>query len=224
MFIDIHTHQQFPDSVDEIHLFNIILKEKEPVHLPTSYFTAGIHPWFLPEDEEQVFRQLEELLSNPRCLAVGECGIDWVCKSPKSYQEKIFIRQIALAEKYHKPIMLHVVRAFPEIIRLKKSRKKEIPWIIHGFLGNEAQREQLSRHDFYFSIGMPALSAVSMQAVIPHLPQDHLFIETDESNWDMEKIGSELANRLQIPPAKLKARILSNFQNIFLRNSILYNI
>jgi Tat protein secretion system quality control protein TatD with DNase activity len=86
-------------------------------------------------------------------VAIGECGLDRNIDLPLDIQTSIFKRHIELAETLQKPLVIHCVRAFSELIALKKNTKSTVPWIIHGFHKKEEVFQQLLKHDFYFSFG-----------------------------------------------------------------------
>ena len=86
-------------------------------------FSAGLHPWDVTGHDEEAFRNLEELIAKPQVLAVGECGFDTLKGPSHELQEQAFVRQVELSERYGKPMILHVVRDFDSVIRLRKQLK-----------------------------------------------------------------------------------------------------
>ena len=89
-------------------------------------------------------------------------------------QEKAFIRQVDLSEKTGKPMILHVVRDFDTVIRLRKQLKPTQSWLIHGYRGGPEQMEQLHRSGLEVSFGLK-YNPESLRQV----PSDRLFLETD---------------------------------------------
>lgn len=80
-----------------------------------------------------------------------------------------------LSETLGKPLILHIVKSFPEIIALKKQWKPAQPWIIHGFRGKPQLARELLAHGFHLSYGKkynPASLALT--------PASRLLRETDE--------------------------------------------
>ena len=138
------------------------------------YFSAGLHPWDVTGSDEDKFRVLEELVANPRILAVGECGFDTLKGPAHELQEYAFIRQAELSERFHKPMILHVVRDFESVIRLRKQLKPTQPWLIHGFRGNPTQMNQLFVQGIFVSFGLKH-NPESLKQV----PSTRLFLETD---------------------------------------------
>ena len=137
-------------------------------------FSVGLHPWDVTGHDEEAFRNLEELLAKPQVLAVGECGFDTLKGPSHELQEQAFIRQVELSERYGKPMILHVVRDFDSVIRLRKQLKPSQKWIIHGFRGGPQQMEQLYSNGILVSFG-PKHNPETIRQV----PPDRLYLETD---------------------------------------------
>ncbi|MBO6077902.1 MAG: TatD family hydrolase [Bacteroidaceae bacterium] len=138
------------------------------------FYSAGLHPWDVTGSDEEQFRALEKLLAQPQVLAVGECGFDRLKGPSHELQEKAFIRQFELSENLGKPMILHVVRDFDTVIRLKKELKPTQKWLIHGFRGGSEQMEQLHRSGLEVSFGLK-YNPESLKII----PSDRLFLETD---------------------------------------------
>ena len=138
------------------------------------FYSAGLHPWDVTVSDEEQFRELEKLLAQPQVLAVGECGFDRLKGPSHKLQEKAFIRQFELSENLGKPMILHVVRDFDTVIRLKKELKPTQKWLIHGFRGGSEQMEQLHRSGLEVSFGLK-YNPESLKRI----PSDRLFLETD---------------------------------------------
>ena len=138
------------------------------------FFSAGLHPWDVTGDDEDKFRILEEAVANPLVLAVGECGFDTLKGPSHELQEQAFVRQVRLSEQYAKPMILHVVRDFDSVIRLRRTLKPVQPWLIHGFRGGPEQMNQLYSQGILVSFGLKH-NPESLKSV----PWDRLFVETD---------------------------------------------
>ena len=169
--LDIHTHvlPQVPGTA-LVCIGCGPLPENEEGH----WFSAGLHPWDVTEDFDTQLNMVESLLANPRVAAVGECGFDTLKGPSHDLQEQAFIRQIELSEHYAKPMILHVVRDFDSVIRLRRTLKPEQPWLIHGFRGGPEQMSQLYSHGILVSFGLKH-NHESLKTV----PSNRLFLETD---------------------------------------------
>lgn len=221
MLIDVHTHLNFPEDPQELHLYNLIVTEMKPEVPDSGYFSAGIHPWFISEDSDSAFENLENIVKLDQCLAIGECGLDSLRGPAPEIQQRIFQHQVQLAESVSKPIIIHAVRSYNSLIRIKKSLKSKVPWVLHGFSGNPQQFNELLRHGFYFSVGPGSLPRLIKHEILAQIPFDKLFLETDESEKSLFSLYQEMAIQMQVEMTQLESLINSNFRNIFLRNSIL---
>ena len=149
------------------------------------YYSAGIHPWY----NYFSINNIEQLIKNKsNIIAIGECGIDKM-KSQNSISKQIELlkAQINLSEQYQLPLILHIVKGFNEIIKLKKDLKPNQPWIIHGF-NNYKQTKNLVDEGFYLSFGNALTVNKKLQNVFKDVPINHIFLETDDNAIEIEKI------------------------------------
>lgn len=121
-------------------------------------FSVGLHPWSV--QAESLPCELEKVrawASLPFVSSIGEVGLDKVCLVPMELQQKAFIEQIRIAEEYHKPMVIHMVRSTQELLSCCNETKKKIgtlpQMVIHGFRGKAPLAEQLIRSGFYLSFG-----------------------------------------------------------------------
>lgn len=213
MFVDIHTHKIKPGaSVQILNVFAQYLDEK----IPDQLFSAGIHPWHLETvNIETCLEALDKACRLKNLAAVGECGLDKLTKTTFARQKNIFERQVFLAEKYNKPLIIHSVKTSNEVLLLKKERRSSIPWILHGFHGNQETTKQLLRHDFYFSVGESLLRNSKLQQVLRQIPVDRLFFESDEREIPIEKIYLFAAKIFETDIDQLIEAIAANFKKLF---------
>lgn len=207
-FIDIHTHKE---SGDKHALNNIIVNQDYTVD-PTKYYSIGIHPWYLDTDvilQEQLKKIVQEIKANPQIIAIGECGLDKLINQSLDKQQTIFDKQIELSETFQKPLIIHCVKYWQEIINIHKTIKPKMPWIIHGFRGKPQLAEDLLKNNIYLSVG-EHFNKNSLQII----PTKNLFIETDESKLDIKNIYNKVANTLNISIDYLQQQITENAQNI----------
>lgn len=165
---DWHTHRLRHNAIVDIDptgLSNVQLRSIMP--LGRGYkFSVGIHPWNVGRYSLRDLLMLRALASRPDVVAIGETGLDTIHakneypNSMESVGDNLYSQQLSLL-KYHiqiseesaKPLILHIVRRFPEIIRLKKELTPSQPWIIHGFRGKPQLARELIHHGFYLSFG-----------------------------------------------------------------------
>ena len=129
----------------------------------------GIHPWYVSDLPENVMVDLENLLIQNPNTHIGEIGLD-KCKDDFYKQEEIFILQLELAEKLKRPVHIHCVRAWSEMLPILKGHK-DLKYLFHGFSGDKNVIRFLSDYNAYFS--------VNRTTKIPLISTDRLLIESD---------------------------------------------
>lgn len=182
------------------------------------YFSVGLHPWFIAERNiDDAMRSIASAAAHPDLLAIGECGLDRCIATPMAAQIDVFIRQIQIAEQFGKPIIIHCVRAFDELLRIKKQIATIQPWIIHGFTGKQALAEQLIKHGCYLSFGKILLNIDNpVIRTLKSIPIDRLFLETDAaSDVNIGEIYASAAKILDLDDATLQRHIVANFKRVF---------
>ena len=118
VFPDIHTHVE--NGVAGA--FRLVCRPPEGfVPLGGHCYSVGIHPWSLAGDmpAECVWQMLSDAVCLPQVWAVGEAGLDKLAAAPMSLQEEVFVRQALLAERAGKPLVIHLVKAVDELLRVR---------------------------------------------------------------------------------------------------------
>lgn len=90
-------------------------------------------------------------------------------------QWEVFAAQIQMSEEYHRPMTLHVVKAFDLVLAARKRFQPQQKWTIHGFRGKAETARQLLAAGFDLSFGR-RYNAEALAAV----PTDRRHFETDE--------------------------------------------
>lgn len=212
-FVNIHTHSPNSENIEVINQF--VQNNWKP---QSNYFySLGLHPWHISDFEIDLeIEKLKRLAGNPQIVAIGECGLDRAIETPLEKQEEVFRKQIEITESVNKPLIIHSVKSYPDLIRIKKSTKSHIPWILHGYSGNKQTTDQLLSHDFYFSFSTIILkNQAKLIESLKIIPLNKLFFETDESSGQIETIYTFAAKTLQLPLEELKAKIFKNFKSVF---------
>lgn len=211
--IDLHTHQF--KSASSIQILNTFAQDL-PLPEDENIYSAGLHPWHLGlVNPDKCMEALDLSAGNENMVAIGECGLDRFITINFAIQEKYFRKQIEIAQKHCKPLIIHCVRAFPELIKLKKEYHSTIPWIIHGYQGNGATTLQLIQHHFYFSLGESLLTNQQKRNIVALIPLDHLFLETDDREIPISTMYSLASQVLKIDEDNLSRIILENYQRLF---------
>lgn len=154
--MDFHTHNiMATDAIINMSKAWLLSPELFKPRAEATY-SVGIHPWWtIDKDEtERMLHNLPQLLSHPQVVALGECGLDALQGASLEEQERIFIAQIAFAEKFNQPVTLHIVRCFDRLLRLKKQLKPTTQWTVHGFRGKPTLAQQLLRAGLDLSFGV----------------------------------------------------------------------
>ena len=119
-YFNLHTHQ-YSNQPDVLELVNQYPQEFDP-KIP--FYSIGIHPLFIDENRlESDLLVVDEKLGMAECLALGECGLDKRSETQFELQQTVFEKQLAMAEKHQKPVVIHCVAAFQELIEIKKRLK-----------------------------------------------------------------------------------------------------
>ena len=208
-FFNIHTHVSVHPESEILSL--------APEELSTDnrsfYASVGIHPWTLTEENADIqWETLHESIKDKRIVAIGECGLDKLKGPSMELQTAIFKQEATLAENCSLPLIIHCVKAFNELIQLKKEISPCQPWIIHGFRGKLPLTLDCIRHGFYLSIGS-RFQADALKAI----PLDRLFIETDESEESIESIYQRIAEIKGISQQELLEAINKNVREVFFK-------
>jgi TatD DNase family protein len=210
---NLHIHQSSKQGNTEI--VNVYPWE---YHENDKYMSIGIHPWYIDEQRlAEDLKTIENQMSNPKFMAIGECGLDKRIEIPFTLQEEIFKQQLQLAQQYKKPVIIHCVNAYQEVMVLKKSLKITIPLIIHGFSKGLTLANDLIANGFYLSFGKYLLLNDDLGQVLKLLPLDKCFLETDNSQFSLDEIYDKASEILNIDKNNLIERQKNNFEKVFLQ-------
>ncbi len=148
------------------------------------YFAVGVHPYHAEEYNREF---LEKFITHPKCVAVGECGLDYYrlpkdrdeIEEEKRLQKEIFIDQIKLANKFKLPLIVHIRDASIDSLNILKEYAGDKGGVLHCYNANE-ELLKLS-NSFYYGIGgvLTFKNAKKLVKVYHKIPQDRVLIETD---------------------------------------------
>ena len=207
---NLHTHNR------DLHPEHIAIHNVYPEQLsgnqelPTP-FSCGIHPWFInPEHLPLQLECLHTHLPDLACVAIGESGLDKLCTVPMEQQTEVFRKMVDLSEQGEKPLIIHCVKAWPELLAIHREVHPRQPWIIHGFRGNPALARQLIRNGFYLSFGK-LFNPESVQS----LPTGSFFLETDDKEFDISTLYQQIARLRNCTPEQLAAQITQQANMMF---------
>lgn len=201
--IDTHAHlsKRFCDIV-KVEGTQVILAasnltdSKENVELAKKnkgqfWAAVGIHPQCTdPENTDPVDKQLnllDDLIKNNKCIvAIGETGLDFTSPPPgerersREEQEKLFRKQIEMAQKYKLPLIIHARKAMDEVLGILGEYKGS-QGVLHCYTGGKKRVQKVLNlgKDWYLGIDGNLTYEVGLAEVAAAIPKDRLILETD---------------------------------------------
>ena len=223
IFFDLHSHRPSQQSED-VTIISVDLCDQSSLlsvdiakNIHPGYYSAGIHPWYI---DKTFIHEVRKLALLPSVVAIGETGLDKITAAGTDtfkLQQELFMEHIALSEKVKKPLIIHCVKAWDELLHICKSAKPTMPWIIHGFRGKAALAGQLMDAGLYLSFGANH-NTDSLKAA---WKQHRLLAETDDTNTDIRYVYKQIANNLDITVKELSDSIEKIFKSEFFDNRYL---
>jgi TatD DNase family protein len=206
MIIDTHCHLddgRFDSDLDDVlkraknaEVSGILIPGADIFDLPKAkeisyrydniFYAAGVHPYHHKNYEQSI---LEEYLQDERCIAVGECGLDYF-RLPESEEEKtkekaaqkeIFTAHIKLAAKFAKPLIVHIRDANEDSFDIlnKYAVSMGVTGVLHCY--NASKLLLKLQESFYFAMGgvLTFQNAKNLVEILPKIPKERLLFETD---------------------------------------------
>ncbi|WP_207429696.1 TatD family hydrolase [Pedobacter sp. SYSU D00535] len=215
MYIDIHTHLKDPKPGVKA-IANLIVGEDNFASSKGLIYSAGIHPWYIQlEHQELQLQNLRELLSMEKVVFLGECGLDRLKGPAFSIQLEVFKEQLLMAEEFKKPVIIHCVKSFSELVQIRQNLKLSIPLIVHGFNNNRQIAAQLLKYGFRLSFGAALLQENSnAAAMVKDIPEQSLFLETDDRDVSIEDVYQTAARLRNISLNRMRDIIFANWMSL----------
>lgn len=203
MFIDTHAHltdKAFADNVDEIikkakecMVTNIITSSfdlsssNEAVNLAEKYESVyasiGIYPEYADDYNQKIEDSLEELAKNKKVVAIGEIGLQYTDGMPSHEKQKeVFIRQLQLAHRLKKVVVIHCREAYGDLIDLLKENKNILTGgTLHCYSGSYEIAKEAIKLGFYISVGGVSTfkNAQNVREMLKKVPLENMILETD---------------------------------------------
>jgi len=204
MIIDTHTHlddDRYDDDLDTViqrakqeGVESFIIPGADPKTLQKAvdiaqkydnvYFAVGVHPYDASNYDKDF---LEHFITHPKCVAVGECGLDYYrlpddeekIAKEKALQKEVFLDQIDLANQYNKPLIVHIRDASSDSLEILQSHTPKCGGVLHCYNADESLLKL--KDNFYYGIGgvITFKNAKKLINVYPKIPLDRVIIETD---------------------------------------------
>ncbi len=199
-----------------------------------AFFAVGVHPYDAARYDRA---QMERFIEHPKCVAVGEIGLDYhrlpeeseAVEMTRKLQHEVFVDQIDLANRYGKPLIVHIRDASRDAQAVLETHAAEAGGVLHCYNADHALLA-LAERGFYFGIGgvITFKNAKKLIEVFPRIPEDRLLIETDgpyltphpyrgERNEPAycELIAEKMAELSGIPLADMQRMCRENTQRLF---------
>jgi len=218
-YIDIHNHGSKPVS-GVFSVETLMAHEgRKPENVKGLTFSFGIHPWHLDEkNHDNLLAQVILNAANPLVAAIGEAGFDRIKGPSPELQARTFEEQVLIAGENKKPVVIHCVKAWDELLMENKRLKPKIPWLVHGFRGKPALAQQLVSKGMYLSFWFDFVMRPEAVPLLKSVPKERFFLETDGSGIDIRDIYNKVSIDLGLTVEELKRTIFSNFNQFFNKN------
>jgi TatD DNase family protein len=204
MLVDSHCHLDFPDLyadldaviaradaagvgrmvtistyVAKFDTYRAIAERDERV-----FFTVGTHPHNAAAEPDTAVAALVLLSAHPRCVAIGEAGLDYhYDKSPRDVQRRVFRTHIAAARETGLPLIIHARDADDDMIEILTSEMREgrFDAVLHCFSSTEQLAQVGVELGFYVSFSgiVTFKRSEELRAIAANLPLDRILVETD---------------------------------------------
>lgn len=216
MFINIHTHSQIYDA--RLEIVNADIHNAKNL----KYYSYGLHPWYINKETiDDDLRKLRFKLTEKNCLAIGECGLDQLSKVDFDLQVFAFTEQIKLANHLKKPLIIHCVKAFNELINCLNLNNNDVPVIIHGYNNNENIARVLKDYGCFFSFGKALLGYESNASkVIKNIGKNYIFLETDDAELSIKYVYNKASELLGVDLGIVQEQISENFESVFKQKAV----
>ena len=185
-----------------------------------SFAALGIHPWHADAVVDGWLPRLRAMLETDATISIGECGLDSKTdRCPLDAQIPVFREQLRLAVEMNRPVTIHCVGAWGELVGALEAQAVPPRALIHSFNGSVEMAARLAGLGACFSISGRALQPSGAKAIraFQTLAAERILLETDAPNapGNLAEIGTEVAARLGFSPPAFAALTHRNFLRLF---------
>jgi TatD DNase family protein len=180
--INFHTHHPILDD-NSIEIYVEDIRKKAPLNSKIDYFCTGLHPWYLNESSfSDISSRLIDVIDDRKFFGLGEIGLDKCCKMNFEFQQKIFQKQVELANKLSiKTIILHSVKSNNECFKTLRDSKYKGNILFHDFSGNKQELVQFQREfNCIISLGKRFLESKNSKELLSNIDLKKVVLETDD--------------------------------------------
>lgn len=234
MFIDTHAHlfKEYYSDLDDVILeclnngVNKIIvsgcdmaSNKEVLELVSKYDciygTLGFHPTELDDFKDEYFDWLEDNINNRKIVGVGEIGLDYRYEDTnRELQKMVFKRQLDIASRNKKPIVVHSRDAIGDTYNILKDYK--LRGSIHAFSGSVEMAQEFIKLGYMIGVGgvVTFKNAKNIKEVVKSVPLAYILLETDSPYLTPEPYRGEVNSSKNIPLIANKIAELKEVSNI----------
>lgn len=177
------------------------------------FATCGISPNDIEDFSLENLREIEKIGKNKKIVAIGEIGLDYYWnKENKEKQKELFIKQIEIANRLDKPIVIHTRDAYIDTIEILKKHQVNKKGIFHCCPLNQELIKEGLKLGFYISFsGNITFKNAKSEAILELVPMDKMLIETDSPYLTPEPFRGKRNNPSMV---KLVAQRVSEVKKV----------
>ncbi len=199
---NLHTHQVTKNGI-----FNAELS------LYNDHCSCGLHPWDIKDGWEEQMSYLQKLVYSDHVVAVGETGLDKLSEVDWELQLIVFRKHLEIANEVNKPMIIHCVKAYNELLRELSGNHQIV--VFHDFNKGKGLLSQLLRQQKIFVSVGKAIIRDHFREVIKEIPISRLFIETDDTDLNLEDLYHQVAAIKNVTLQHLVDQIDKNKRQVF---------
>ena len=215
--LDIHSHRRANPGENKRVVCNVDIVDWLVHGKDEGWYSVGLHPWTITASWPDQLPLMAAAAADERVVLIGEAGLDRLRGPSMDIQIAAFTAVAALAEQVGKPLLIHCVRAFEEILLLHRQRQPKVVWIIHGFNKSLLLAERLLAAGFYLSFGTALLPDNGPASFFHQLPAGRLFLESDMAAGQLREIYARAAKLRAISVETLTEQLWNNWQQLATR-------
>lgn len=194
------------------------------------YAAVGWHPEDMDKLSDEAYAEMEKLAEHPKCVAIGEIGLDYYWDaSHKEEQKALFRRQIELALKLNKPVIIHDREAHGDSFDIVCDYP-ELGGVFHCYSGSVEMAQELLKRGWYLGFDGPITYKNARKAleVLESCPLDRIVIETDSpyltpvpnrgkrnDSRQLEFVAAKIAEVKGISPEEIADITMANGRRLF---------
>ena len=174
------SQERFSDLINTQHFLNNLEAA------PKSYLAPGLHPFYIEQHQHSHLDDLERVLEQETCIAIGEIGLDTFLKQHKQpdvvqKQKDFFAAQVEMAKQFEKPVLLHIRKSHADVLQMLKQQKFALGGIAHAFGGGVEEAKAFIKLGFKLGITgqITNPNAKKLHQVVQAVGIEHLVLETD---------------------------------------------